>query len=1268
MLGVALIMLSPNANAQVTNVNINSPGSNPYVIAAGSGDYHFTGSGTATANRINVANGYHGTITLENVNIVCPIDYAPMRLYGTYNGSNDTPTTMVNLILKGNNFLNSGNGANTVAAGLQVDQGAQVDISAIDPENNASGYLKADSRNTNMSIAGAAGIGGPCVENTSGDGGPNGLFTGTYMSGGTTPVTVANRKTTGGNIVITSGIIVAQGGNCGAGIGGGGWTGLYRGNIVITGGDVTATGGVHSPGIGGGCDQGGGNNGTYVPNTCVIAVPPAKITATTPNAGKGLSGAETILYIGDPQSPKFTVYTEDYRATTMYLDLSEDLKVKAKLEQFAPTLDPQRMYLGESRVYPGDGLTLWNPEFSGKNIVQNYGTFTSPTITFFTDAKNDKGFEYLPKRESMTANIKVELHAPVYEPTMTMAKYVPPLMAVAPMDTSDLLVGYSTAEAIGKAATLTFKNDGNTDLYNPVIDVAASYHTAIDGTSLAAAINAALEAALLLNTDGDGNHYLAPGDQFQVLARLDQDLGVGTYTGVVRFDADNVPPAMIKPIPFSVNVVRIMLPPPTLATVPPGITQTNSSVNVEATFDREVTGLTDGDIQITGGVVSGMAPVGASPSDKWRFTVTPAVGLLNGQYIQLYAKQNVAYDAHLIRTDDKSNTLSLRYNTDKPFATLSFPYDIVSDSVFVTAQGSFTFTVTSNGSDGLADPDSLWNSASFLLTSSLASPVITIEKDGTPYTDWTVTAYNWDAVAGVHVITVTTNTPDDFSEGAYRIKLSSGLVKNNMGNLMDETVSGFYVRIPTIVPGPLYPISYGIVPDPTSLPYPGGSVLLTVHGEHLQYAEALGMLKIELPPALFGYLVTPHAAPDGLTATFSVTLPANSTVTPISHPFRLLLNGVMPDPDAIGYTTVTAAPSIVVDPVDEKWFGHCEYIFTATIPDNGATREVNLTYLGLAADYLVMRGGIRPPAKVTLRSGETQLYLVLKTLRVPDNLNGESGAIIVSSPGLPSDTSSWFQFYNSPNLDDMVYIPPTTMFAGTLELNIKGGSPKLERSFDDVRWESAWLPITPLQLSNLESRMIYFREPEGCDGDMHFPFGLQGDDGRIDPDNRREVVLPSFPDILTDPEPGNLFVASGGDFTFTITLTGPYAGMYPEVTTNRKLLSDEESVTTVPLGNGVFRVTIHAIREPLTIAIQAVVYTDPEQGIEAVKVPRVWSSNGQIYVYAALSGEANIYTLTGSLVKSLSLAAGEISSAPLATGFYVVVTLSDGKTYKVIVR
>ncbi|MDR2138694.1 MAG: hypothetical protein LBP50_04000, partial [Tannerella sp.] len=886
-------------------------------------------------------------------------------------------------------------------------------------------------------------------------------------------------------------------------------------------------------------------------------------------------------------------------------------------------------------------------------------------ITFFTDAKNDKGFEYVPETRTMTPNIKVKLNAPIYDPIMTMTKYVPLIGAVAPMDTSDLLLGYLDAEATAKAVTLTFKNNGNTNLHNPTIEIVAPYHTAHDGSSLNDAIQVALAAALA--PDATKGPYLAPGDEFQVKARLNTGLGVGTYTGAVRFDADNVPPAMIKPIPFSVNVVRIMLPAPELATDPAGLSETNAPVEVEATFIRPVTGMTDADIQCTGGTVSGMTPVGASPAEKWRFTVTPQVGLESGQFIQLYAKQNIAYDSHGIRTDERSNALGMKYNTDRPYATFYFPYDITADSVFVTAQNRFTFTIEANGGSG-TDADSLWEDTGVsFMDMSFVTPSVTMEKDGAPFSSFSVAAYEWDEATGAHTVTVT----GAFDEGAYKVILAANRFRNNVGNLMEETVSGFNVRIPVILPGGSYPgpdIGYGIEPDPVTLPYPGGSVLLTVTGKNLQYARAMGILHIQMPPSLGSVLVEPNATAGGDTATFRVTLPGNSTVTTAAHPFTLLLNGSMPDPDAIGYTRVAPAPTIAIDPLPDKWFGMCEYLLTATIPDNGAAREVTITYLGLAKDYLAMPPvNARPPVRVTLESGETQLPPIpLRTLRVPDGQEAGTGAIVISSPGLPNDTSVWFQFYNTPNVDNMVYYAPTTMYPGLLELNIRGGSPSLERSFNGVTWENAWLPVTPLQISNLESGVIYFREPDGCEDEMHLHLrGFQGGEGIAPPQITREIQLTQQANILTDPAAGMHWVNSGRDFAFTVTLTGPSSGMWPEVTTSRQLMSDEEGVTVVPLGNDVFSVTVHHILEHFTIHIRAV--ENLSQDTEQVNGPRVWTTEGTVHIYATHPGEAYVYTLAGVPVKHFRLEGGRTNSTPLNAGFYVVVTLRDGQRYKIVI-
>jgi hypothetical protein len=51
-----------------------------------------------------------------------------------------------------------------------------------------------------------------------------------------------------------------------------------------------------------------------------------------------------------PRLPHFTTHTEDYGVITTYLDLSGGTKMKAKLEQFVPVRNSERMYLGESTV------------------------------------------------------------------------------------------------------------------------------------------------------------------------------------------------------------------------------------------------------------------------------------------------------------------------------------------------------------------------------------------------------------------------------------------------------------------------------------------------------------------------------------------------------------------------------------------------------------------------------------------------------------------------------------------------------------------------------------------------------------------------------------------------------------------------------------------------------------------------------------------------------------------------------------------------------
>ena len=90
----------------------------------------------------------------------------------------------------------------------------------------------------------------------------------------------------GKNITIKGGTVTAKGGDCGAGIGGGdgGYGGYGNGkNITITDGTVTATGGIHGAGIGGG-DSGIGEDITITGGT---------VNADGGDNGAGIGGGAT---------------------------------------------------------------------------------------------------------------------------------------------------------------------------------------------------------------------------------------------------------------------------------------------------------------------------------------------------------------------------------------------------------------------------------------------------------------------------------------------------------------------------------------------------------------------------------------------------------------------------------------------------------------------------------------------------------------------------------------------------------------------------------------------------------------------------------------------------------------------------------------------------------------------------------------------------------------------------------------------------------------
>lgn len=460
-------------------------------------------TGTTTTNTVKVGSGYHGTITLRNLSIKRSknTDVSNITFSGEYNCSNLTPVTKVDLILDGVNDIEYT--ADTYSA-IQVDQGAQIHIQAIDPNDNNSGTLRAISTNgipgsTGASNSAGAGIGSrnykyadPKCEGTS------------SSSCGSTIL-----KTAGGNIIISSGKITAWGGRHAAGIGGG-WYSYYNGIILIYGGIVEARSTYHAAGIGSGCPLGGGVTTCYADNSTIISLPPAEITAYGTGSGVvqrpdyGLTGAKNITYLNDPNQPESKVQTVDLEPNAnIYLDLTETAGLSDIFNTLGITYDLTKVKMGKTDA---SGVMKFNGRFEQKT-------------TFFTDASSSQpatsGRPYMPVETTVLGASTVTL--PLLETDISFIDY----------PSTPLEVGYSEADAKKNAyrVKIEYKDP------NPMTNVKFSIQGGVDFMPMTffAADNATvISAPTTLNS----------GDVFYITLPLKNGKPIGIYSDVLMINAD----------------------------------------------------------------------------------------------------------------------------------------------------------------------------------------------------------------------------------------------------------------------------------------------------------------------------------------------------------------------------------------------------------------------------------------------------------------------------------------------------------------------------------------------------------------------------------------------------------------------------------------------------------------------------------------------------------------------------------------------------------
>ncbi|MDR1707584.1 MAG: T9SS sorting signal type C domain-containing protein [Prevotella sp.] len=469
-------------------------------------------TGTTTTNIVTIQSGYKGTITLDNLNITSSkssttngaSNVSCITVEGAYNQSNLDPITIVDIKLKGANSLtytpsNSG-------CAFQVNQGAQIHINAIDPNDNASGSLAAKNSGT-----GSAAIGAPYF--TSGHATGQGTAKQMTCDSGSSNRT----KTAGGNIIIGSGTVDAQGYQHGAGIGGG-WYTYYNGIIIVYGGIVTAQSNYHAAGIGSGCPQGTGVLQCYAENSTIIALPPAEITAkgtsgssSTPLPQYGLNGAKNIIYMNDSGKSEITVHTEDNEKNAdIYLDLSEtmvnnQMKLEKLLSDLGINYDLKKVRIGRT----GDnGLFVFNAEFKDKT-------------TFFTDASSTfpgyEGRPYMPKdvqKIEGTSSNKVEVILERLKTDIAFTDY----------PSIPLEVGYTTQQAWDNAHRIKIAYNDNEPMSNLTFklqDGAASNFTGMK--FLAANGTTEVQAPTTLNK----------GNEYYIALPIVQGKPIGIYSDVL---------------------------------------------------------------------------------------------------------------------------------------------------------------------------------------------------------------------------------------------------------------------------------------------------------------------------------------------------------------------------------------------------------------------------------------------------------------------------------------------------------------------------------------------------------------------------------------------------------------------------------------------------------------------------------------------------------------------------------------------------------------
>jgi hypothetical protein len=293
----------------------------------------------------------------------------------------------------------------------------------------------------------------------------------------------------------------------------------------------------------------------------------------------------------------------------------------------------------------------------------------------------------------------------------------------------------------------------------------------------------------------------------------------------------------------------------------------------------------------------------------------------------------------------------------------------------------------------------------------------------------------------------------------------------------------------------------------------------------------------------------------------------------------------------------------------------------------------------------------------TLRNYEVKLFT-----DYPGFVNGQYVGIIISLQGGNMDTIFYGPLYRHAAYSP-VFRSPSTMYAGQMALNTQYGSPQLHRSLNGgVTWELASEPFQPWEIMRIaELRYILLREPNS---------GYIIDTIKIREPAAptaliRTVVVPDVADVTTIPGPGVYRIPSRDDFVLTVipNPNSPRANLTPVISTDRKLLPDIEGTSMSSMRDGSYIFTIYRIQEPVKITIE---FPSAAGAGTAANSHAIWASGRQLHIVSPESGVATVYTLTGTVFKTVPHTGGNATTTALPAGVYIV--SFNGKNHKVLVN